>query len=53
MTRWGISASVALEILDFPLVFLRGGARIKGAEIASFAGLWVIFLRVKTVFAVF
>ena len=46
------SLSVALEVLNLSFVLLRRLAGVEGAEVASFAGLFVYFAGVDAVLAV-
>jgi hypothetical protein len=45
------SASVALEILDLAFVLLSRRPAVEGAQVAAFAGLWVLLARIKPVLA--
>ena len=45
-----VDSFASLEKLDFALVFLRGAARIEGAEIPALARLRVFFDRIQAVF---
>ncbi len=43
--------SAPLEVLHCPLVFLCGGARVKGAEVSTLAGFGILLPRIQPVLA--